>query len=332
MTIEVLRPGLLSTLQDRGRFGYQRYGVVVDGAMDEISHRVANLLVGNDADDATLELTLQGPELLFAQECVIALAGAEMEMKSAGARIPMYRPVWIAAGARVKFGAARAGCRAYLSVAGGYAVAPVLGSRSTYLPGAIGGHEGRALHAGDVLLVGQNALDRVESIRRANAFGQCGFAAARWFVAPPVDLHGSSPMRVIPGRSWKIFGADARNAFLGTAFRIGAQSDRMGYRLEGAEPALAHRIDLISEATSFGSVQVPPDGKSIVLMADRQTTGGYPKIAEVIGADLPRLAQRRPGEVIRFEAIALDSAQALLLQQHAALSRLCDAARARWNE
>ena len=331
MTIEVLRPGMLSTLQDRGRFGYQRYGVVVDGAMDELSHRVANLLVGNDPDEATLELTLQGPDLLFAQECVIALAGAAMEMKTQGAHIPMYRPAWIGAGTRVGFGTARVGCRAYLAVAGGFAAAPVLGSRSTYLPGAIGGHEGRALRRGDVLSIGANASERVATLGKAIASGRRSFAAARWFVASPVDLHAAAPIRVVRGRGWKIFGADGRRAFLASEFRISAQSDRMGYRLEGAESALAHRMDLISEATSFGSVQVPPDGRPIVLMADRQTTGGYPKIAEVIGADLPRLAQRRPGEVIRFETIALDPAQALLLEQDAALRRLGESVRAGWN-
>ena len=328
MTIEVLRPGVLSTLQDLGRYGYQRYGVVVDGAMDEMSHRVANLLVGNDEAEATLELTLQGPELRFERDTLIAIAGADMAAQAAGRSVPTHRPVWVGAATRLAFGAARSGCRTYLSVAGGFAVAPVLGSRSTYLPGAMGGHEGRSLRKGDVLRIGDIDGDRYAALRKQLATAHPGFSAARWFVAAPTDLDALAPIRVAPGRHWKAFSAANRRSFLGSAFRIGAQSNRMGYRLDGPNIVRARRLESISEAISFGTVQVPPDGQPIVLMADRQTTGGYPKIAEVIGADLPRLAQRRPGEVVRFEQIGLDEAQALLLEREAALRGLRESVRA----
>jgi antagonist of KipI len=327
MTIEVLRPGVLSTLQDLGRYGYQRYGVVVDGAMDEVSHRVANLLVGNDETEATLELTLQGPELRFTRDTLIALAGADMAPQAAGRRVPMYRPVWVGAATRLAFGAAHRGCRTYLSVAGGFAAAPMLGSRSTYLPGAMGGHRGRALRKGDVLRIRRIDDDRFGALKNNLATARPGFCAARWFVAAPTDLHALSPVRAAPGRNWRVFSIDNRRSFFGAAFRIGAQSNRMGYRLDGPEIIPPRRVEIISEAISFGTVQVPPDGRPIVLMADRQTTGGYPKIAEVIGADLPRLAQRRPGEVVRFEQIGLDEAQALLLEREAALRRLREAIR-----
>jgi biotin-dependent carboxylase-like uncharacterized protein len=327
MTIEVLRPGVLSTLQDLGRHGYQRYGVVVDGAMDEMSHRIANLLVGNDESEATLELTLQGPELRFERDTLVAIAGADMAPQATGRSVPTHRPVWLGAATRLAFGAARSGCRTYLSVAGGFAAAPVLGSRSTYLPGAMGGHEGRSLRNGDVLRMGEIDGDRYAALRKRLATARPGFAAARWFVAPPTDLDPLAPIRVVPGRHWRAFSAAMRRSFLGSTFRIGAQSNRMGYRLDGPKIILARRRESISEAISFGTVQVPPDGQPIVLMADRQTTGGYPKIAEVIGTDLPRLAQRRPGEVVRFERIGLDEAQALLLEREAALRRLEEALR-----
>ena len=327
MSVEVLRPGMLSTLQDLGRHGYQHYGVVVDGAMDEVSHRVANLLVGNDEAEATLELTLLGPELRFARDTLIALAGADMAPHADGRPVPMYRPLWIAAATRLAFGAARRGCRTYVSVGGGYAVAPVLGSRSTFLSGAIGGFQGRALRAGDVLPIGDAGGERFGALRKALAPGKPGFSAARWFMASPEDLHLPTPMRVTQGRHWKLFSAEGRKRFLGSEFRIGAQSNRMGYRLEGPAIIPARAVDLVSEAISFGTVQVPPDGKPIVLMADRQTTGGYPKIADVIGADLPRLAQRCPGEVVRFARIDLDQAQALLLARETALGRLREAVR-----
>ena len=327
MTIEVLRPGVQSTLQDLGRYGYQHFGVVVDGAMDELSHRMANLLVGNGEDAATLELTLQGPELRFARDTLIALTGADMAPVAAGRPVPLYRPVWIGAATRLAFGAVQRGCRTYLAVAGGFAAAPVLGSRSTFLAGAIGGHQGRALRAGDVLPVGAADGERYPALKRSLTAGKPGFSAARWFMASPEDLHASAPLRVTAGRHWKLFSADNHQSFLGPEFRIGVQSNRMGYRLEGPRIVPARPADLLSEAISFGTVQVPPDGQPIVLMADRQTTGGYPKIAEVIGADLPRLAQRRPGEVVRFAKIGLDEAQALLLEREAALSGLRESVR-----
>ena len=178
-----------------------------------------------------------------------------------------------------------------------------------------------------MLPIGATDAERYPALKRILAAGKPGISAARWFMASPEDLHVPAPLRVTEGRHWKLFSAGSHRSFLGSEFRIGAQSNRMGYRLEGPRIVPTRPADLLSEAISFGTVQVPPDGQPIVLMADRQTTGGYPKIAEVIGADLPRLAQCCPGEVVRFAKIGLDEAQALLLEREAALRGLRESVR-----
>ena len=313
MTIEVLKPGALSTLQDLGRFGYQRYGVIVDGAMDERAHRVANLLVGNRESEATLEITLVGPTLAFDNAVVIAISGADLSPRVGDREVPMDRPVRLRAGSVLEFGRRRSGCRAYLAIRGGYAVAPVMGSKSTYLRGGFGGFAGRALRKGDAIAIG-----RPDDATAAIAIGSDDDAA---FVAPPSPwVAGTSPVttetppvRVVTGPQWPFFTDVAQHDFATSAFTLTPNSDRMGYRLEGAKLALREPIEMISEGVSFGTIQVPPDGNPIILMADCQTTGGYPKIAQVASVDLPALAQMMPGQAMRFEPISLERAQELYL-------------------
>lgn len=312
MTIEVVKPGLLSSFQDLGRTGAQAIGMPVCGAMDALSHGIANLLVGNPVEEATLEITLMGPSLRFTRDCVVALAGADLGATLQDGPAPHLQAFRIPAGALLQFGKRRAGLRAYLAIAGGYGFPAVMGSRSTYLRGQLGGWQGRALRKGDVLPLPDESPQRLPCVD--------GAATAL--------LHGllvrgkDASIRFVEGPEWAQFTAASQQTLQSDEYRIGSLSDRMGYRLEGSQLQRTAPRDMLSEAVAFGTVQVPPDGLPIVLMADRQTTGGYPRIAQVASVDLPLLAQRMPGDTVRFERISLDAAQQLLQRRAAAMASL----------
>ena len=318
MSLRVLRPGLLTTVQDLGRPGMQHLAIVPGGAMDGVSHRVANALVGNADDAATLEFALAGPECSFDSDALVALHGARFEPQVDGAPLPWSRPVLLRAGSRLRIGRAVEGAFGYLAVAGGIDVAPVLGSRSTYLPGTFGGFRGRAVAAGAVLPLAPDAatiaharFERAAQHGRTVAAGRHA-ASVRWF-APPLTLPATEPLvvRVVEGVHAELFDDASRQALLREPWRVAATSNRMGYRLSGPKLALAAAREIVSQPVCFGTVQVPVDGQPIVLMADRQTTGGYPRIAEVIAADVPRLAQATPGQtVLHFERVTLEAADA----------------------
>ncbi|MGE0802227.1 MAG: biotin-dependent carboxyltransferase family protein [Lautropia sp.] len=323
MTLEVLKPGAQSMLQDRGRHGYQRFGVPVAGAMDEWSSRLANALVGNDDGAATLEIVLTGPSLRVRDTALIAVCGADLAPTVTGAsgteRLPHGRPVWVRAGGRIDFGARRAdaGVRAYLAVCGGFDVPLVMGSRSTYLRGGFGGFAGRALARGDLLSVGTSSVVADPAATAAAAFWRSISGSlmrpSSPLTVPPVTVAEVETIRLIPGAQWNAFTAESREQLLAAEYRIGVQSDRMGYRLEGPVLERVQPIEMISEGVNCGTVQVPPDGQPIVLMADRGTSGGYPKIAEVASVDRWRLAQLAPGHRLRFAPITLADAQRILL-------------------
>ena len=324
MTVDVIRAGLLTTVQDLGRFGMQHFGVPASGAMDAYALQVANRLVGNLGDAAALEITIAGPVLEFAADTLIALSGGDLEPVIDEKPVPMNRPVWIARGRRLAFGRCVSGCRAYLALAGGLDVEPVLGSRATYLRAALGGIAGRALKAGDRIGTQATGTERFSSLRQAERFRRDGFAAPRWSVQAWSGQWMMQPPRIrfVPGRHWEQLAAAQRNRFTGTAFRLGASSDRMGYRLEGASLEIGDAGHVVSEAVAFGTIQLPPDGNPIVLMADRQTIGGYPRLGEVASVDLPLLAQLKPGDALQFERIDLAGAQRLIRAQALALKQI----------
>jgi antagonist of KipI len=325
MSIRVIKPGPLSSLQDLGRAGFQRFGVIVCGAMDEWSHRVANLLVGNLADEATLEITLMGPSLAFEETALVAILGADLSPRIGDTPVPMGRPVLVRAGSQLDFGRRAFGCRAYLAVHGGFAVAPVMGSRSTYLRAGFGGFEGRALRKGDALPVGVGDPRGVfPSLARGLDAGAGALATLPEGALGAIAHPATEPraLRAIAGQQWDAFTDEAQSRFLGAAFEVNANSDRMGYRLEGPALALRAPLEMISEGVAFGTVQVPPDGNPIVLMADRQTAGGYPKIAAVASVDLPLIAQAVPRESVRFERVSLEDAQRLLVEREHEIDRI----------
>ncbi|MBJ6142714.1 biotin-dependent carboxyltransferase family protein [Hymenobacter sp. BT559] len=325
MSLSVIRPGLLTTVQDLGRPGYQHLGVVLSGALDAVALRVANLLVGNPQTAAGLEITLLGPAIRFEADHLVALTGADLSPTLNGQPLPLHRPVAVRAGTVLAFGAARAGCRAYLAVAGCLAVPLALGSRSTYLRASLGGWHGRALQADDELPVGtfSPAAQRLWQLL-APAGLPAPWVAARWLPGPALYPlpHAQPVIRAVRGPEYEQFAQASQRAFWHEPFTITPAADRMGYRLQGPALTRDSAPELLSSAVTFGTVQVPPGGQPIVLLADAQTTGGYPRLAQVITADFSALAQARPGQSLQFQEVSLAEAQALYLAQERRLQGL----------
>jgi antagonist of KipI len=276
--------------------------------MDPRSHRVANALVGNHPGAAALEVTLSGPDLEFDDERLVAVCGAEFALESGGRPQPMDAPFVVPAGSRVRFGSRGRGTRAYLAVSGGIDVQPVLGSRSTHVPTRMGGLAGRPLRAGDRLPLGSSP--------RLLRVGTSG-ASMAWSRADE-DVC----LRVVAGPQHDRFVDDALGVLESEAYVVRADSDRMGFRLEGRPIGHRGSADLISDATPLGALQVPGSGQPVLLMADRQTTGGYPKIATVIAADMCLAGQLAPGNRVRFRVCTVQDALAALIRQERALMSL----------
>jgi antagonist of KipI len=299
MALEVLEGGMLTTVQDLGRYGYERYGVPVAGAMDPFALQVANVLVGNSLGEAVLEMTIVGPTLRATESCLIAVTGADLSFRVNGRPLPSWMAVFVRRGWIIEFGSRKTGCRAYLAVAGGIDMPVVMGSKSTYLRGGFGGVEGRALREGDIIPIGQPA-SHVPSL------------AGRDLPTDLIPEYSDEPeVHVILGPQDNYFTEEGIATFLSGEYKVSRTSDRMGYRLQGPEIAHKERADIISDGIVLGSVQVPADRQPIVMMADHQTTGGYPKIATVVSADIPLLAQCMPGgSTVTFKATAIEEAQA----------------------
>jgi len=319
-TLCLERAGLLSSFQDRGRIGFQKYGVQVNGPMDEWAHAVANALVGNAPDAAVLECTLTGRRLHFTENTLVALCGARMEITANGMPVPQDRAVLLRRGTVLDIGPRRSGARLYLAVRGTLDIPAVLGSRSTNLRAVFGGFHGRVLQAGDRVGFDAGAGDRLPI--------ECQMVQSRLpvLVAPDVSAdtapRAGAPLRFLPGTHWANFTAAAQAGFTADEYVMTPASDRQGLRFKGAPLKLAAPLELVSEGTAFGTVQVPPDGNPIVLMADRQSAGGYPKLATVAGVDLPALAQRMPGDAVRFAPITQAEAETLWLARHRELAAL----------
>jgi biotin-dependent carboxylase-like uncharacterized protein len=309
MSFKVIKPGMLSTFQDGGRWGYQSLGVSVCGAMDLVSHHLANLIVGNSTDMATLEITLMGPTLVFNEACCVCLTGADMQAKLNDKPVARFRPIVIKAGETLTMPLAKEGTRAYLAMHGGFALPLVMGSQSTYLRSGFGGWDGRALQAGDEVGFNSTLNDAPEKLDK--------LSNTLWDtrIYLPISLGAwslrKSTVRWVKSTTWPEFTRESQQAVLQTHWRVGNDADRMGFRLDGPKLALSEARERLSEPTTFGTIQVPASGQPIVLMADRQTSGGYAKLGCVASVDLPILAQKKPGDEIRFLPIDVEQAQAL---------------------
>ena len=308
-TVIVHTAGLLTTVQDRGRYGYQRFGMPVSGAMDVFSLELANLLMGNDPGDACLEATISGPELEFTGATWVAITGADMDPHLNGQGIPKNTSIDVRPGDRLGFRGLISGCRTYIAFAGGISVPPVMGSRSTYLRAGIGGFQGRALMPGDELPLGEPVgKPRLKKIPEG--------------LIP--EYKHEQTIRIISGPEAHYFEIAGLRSFLSSEYMVTAQSDRMGYRLTGE--TIKHKegmTSIISAGISLGAVQVPGDGQPIILMADRQTSGGYARIANVIAPDLTLIAQMRPEHKIHFKETTLVLAQHVYISRQHSLLGLC---------
>ncbi len=297
MGIYMVHPGLLTTIQDNGRFGYQAFGVPPSGVMDERAFHIANLLVGNDKNEAVIEATMMGPEIYFEEDNLIAVTGAEATPYLNGRSMTRYYAFLAKKGEVLTFGPRKSGCRIYIAFHGGLDIEPVMGSCSTYLRGKFGGFCGRCLEKGDRI-----AFKNPQKSLEGYGFR---FTEKESYPANEVTL------RVVMGPQDHMFTQKGIHRFLTSSYEILADSDRMGYRLQGEK--IEHAVDgnIISDGIAFGAVQVPTNGQPIVMMADRQGVGGYTKIANVISVDLPVLAQCIPGMKVRFCQVSLEEAQKL---------------------
>lgn len=317
MSIHVIKPGILTTVQDLGRWGFQSSGVSVAGPMDAYAHRLANALVGNLRNDATLEVTLVGPELECDDERVVAVTGAQFEVTVDDRPVPMNAAIVVAPRSRLKVGRRIRGARAYIAVGGGIDVPLLFGSRATHLTAAMGGFQGRALRAGDRLPVGPRH-GPARAGRHVRLDGSLGPGGRTGTLGPGAQTgaDGHVRVRVLPGPQDDYFSADTLRTLQSASYAIDPQSDRMGFRLEGAALAHARQTEMISDATPMGALQVPPSGQPILLMADRQTAGGYPMIVTVITADLSLAGQLAPGDSIAFAICSrTEAAEALIARE-----------------
>ncbi len=311
--LKVLAPGLMTTLQDLGRPGYQRLGIPVSGALDPVSLRAANLLVGNPPGAGALEIAYQGPSLAVETESVrVAFAGGAAPIDvfpadgaSDGQRLAPLQSAILTRGQVLRVGALSGSVMGYLAVEGGFDIAPVLGSQSTFARGRLGGLEGRALRSGDLL-----PLKRAAAEPRSE------------HMLPSLQFAAPGRFRVVLGPQDDYFTEQGKRALLEGSYTVSPASDRMGMRLQG--PALQHAdgYNIVSDGIAPGSIQVPGNGQPIILLADRQTTGGYPKIATVISADLPALGRLAPGARVAFEAVSVAAAEAAYRQFRANLDAM----------
>jgi len=304
--IELIRPGILSTIQDLGRFGYQEYGISTSGAMDKFALRVGNLLVGNEEGEAAIEMTALGPELKVLNDLTAAFTGADFSPQVNGDAVPMWQSLRLRAGDRVSFSATapEAGLRAYMALGGGIDVPLVMGSRSTHVFSCLGGQAGRRLQARDVLHVRKASCPLLRSLRPDQ------------IPSYPAEI----PIRVILGPQADYFTTAGIETLFSGEYQITSRSDRRGYVLDGPKISHAHGPDIISDGILPGCIQVPGDGMPIVLLADCQTTGGFAKIGTVISSDLDKLGQASAGQTVRFQPVDMAQAYRIFDETEARMS------------
>jgi len=304
--LRVLKPGILTTVQDLGRYGYQQYGISPSGAMDYYSMQVANILAGNPAGEAALEISFAGPVVEALEDVALAICGGEFSPQIAGHTVPMWQSFMLKKGQILEIGQSGRGARAYLAIAGGIDVPVVMGSKSTYLSGRFGGYDGRALQKGDIVY--------------GHPMSKRPFKQLHSRLIPSFQKEIS--IRVVPGPHRDLFTEQSIRRFLSEEYLVTPQSNRMGCQLKG--PRLEHIAgpDIISDPVPLGGIQVPASGQPIILLAERQTTGGYTRMGTIITVDIPLLAQAVPDTKIHFIEVTLEEAQRLYMKQQILLKHL----------
>ena len=308
MSITVQNPGLLTSVQDAGRVGYQQFGVSVSGVMDPRAMKIANILVGNDENEAVLECTMMGPQLQFNRANVIAITGGDLGPTLDGQPVATYAAFAVQTGQTLRFTGLRTGCRAYIAFAGGLDIPLVMGSRSTYMKAKIGGIDGRKLEKGDEIGFRDPNPDVLNLVQRR--------------IAPEVTARSAYTVRVLMGPQDDMFTQTGIDTFLTETYTVTNDFDRMGCRMDGPEIEHKDGGDIISDGIAFGAIQVPTAGKPIIMLADRQTTGGYTKIANVITADFRIIGQLKGGDRVRFVKTTIEAAQDALVTEREALRAL----------
>ncbi|MDA0236972.1 MAG: biotin-dependent carboxyltransferase family protein [Proteobacteria bacterium] len=321
--IHVLSPGVMTTIQDRGRTGWQDHGVSVSGAADLNSMVVANALVGNKLDAPIIEFVMVGPTLAFSCDCVIAFAGADFAFNIDGNVIPLGRPIWIYAGARVTGGRSSNGAVGYLAISGILDIHAVMGSVATDTGSKFGGVEGRPLKKGDVLAI-KDRPDNFSQLKRMRAKGGQPFITPTWSVQALFSPRGSEErgLRFLPSERWMSLSEEVRQTTFSSTYRVTPQSNRMGVRLSGKSIDMRKSEYEPSVPVVFGVIQVPPSGQPIILSVDRQTIGGYPSIGVVASVDRATVVQSQPGDGIRFTEISVKDAQSALIKEQNAMAEL----------
>ncbi|MCW3116439.1 MAG: urea amidolyase related protein [Chitinophagaceae bacterium] len=325
MSLIVIKPGILDTVQDNGRYGYQHLGINPGGTMDRFSAQAVNFLVGNSSDEAVIEIHFPAAAFLFQQDAIIAVGGADFLPSIDGEAIPLWHPVIINRNSVLQFHGIKKGTQCYLAIKGGLDIPKWLNSFSTHTKACIGGFNGRALQKNDTLPFKPHAC-------YAKFLSGKDFMILPWQADIKWNHFIPERISVLPGHEWSWIKESLQTDFLNNPFTITFSSDRMGYRLSGLPVHTENKTELISSAVSFGTIQLLPDGQLIVLMADHQTTGGYPRIAHVISAHLSQLAQVRPGEKIQFQVTDMATAEQLFCRQKHHLLQLQNACKFRLEE
>ena len=318
MSLRILKNGLLDTIQDRGRYGYQHLGINPAGAMDITAMRIANALTGNHSNEAVLEMHFPAAEILFEKTVMIALSGADLTATINDSEVPILQPVVVQKGSVLRFGKQKTGARVYLAVHGGFSVTEWLGSSSTHLKVKAGGFEGRALQKNDRILL-KEAQQQYTFLNTGKLFQRLPWKAK------VSDLYSTGTFHFIAGSEYECLNKTSQQHLESGSFTINQQSDRMGYRLQGQPLHMHNAKELISTAVTKGTIQLLPDGQLIILMADHQTTGGYPRVGHVISANIPSLAQMCAGEKFSLQKVDIVTAEKAFMEQERNLQQLQNA-------
>lgn len=323
MTITCLKAGTLATIQDLGRIGYQNLGIIVSGAMDSYAMKMANIIVGNPQAEACIEITMRGSSFQFNEDMLIAITGGDLQPVLNNKELPQWRPVFVKANSVIKFKGNRVGLRSYMAVSGGFAIPEKLSSKSTYLRAAFGGYNGRSLEKDDIIPTNKLTVEG-EKIIALLLKKQQDYETTSWHIRPKFYEQNEAVNRIrfIEGNEYAWFTEASHTQFEHTSYKVGNASDRMGYRLIGSNLEKSKPREMISEGLVNGTVQIANDGSPIVLLADRQTTGGYPRIAQIISADLYKFGQLKPEDSIQFEKVSLEVAFAALYELEQTINKI----------